>query len=222
MPARRQLPVGALAGLLGGRHLQPRPAARALTPGVHQAGHAWLIMLVANDHSRPENDGVVFAESLSYPDLTRTSITEDSFYNFSLLPRNYMANLTYQCGAAREFLHQAKTVISMPGQGCVARVTPRYIIDSLLFLVLGFSLPQSKSELQLEACLAAPPPACRLRLGGLSPAAPPPTPGKPPRYRLGRPASPVRGHRQVWTLDSLKVSTLIPFCQVCVRARPLL
>ena len=74
------------------------------------------MMLVAIDHFRPENDGVVSAESLSYPDLTRTSITKDSFYNSSLLPRNYMANLTYQCGAAREFLHQAHTVISISGQ----------------------------------------------------------------------------------------------------------
>ena len=62
------------------------------------------------------DDGTVTINSLEYPvlptEIRTTDLVVDSTYNHSLIPRNYMANLTYRCGSAREFLdsegaHQA-------------------------------------------------------------------------------------------------------------------
>ena len=53
------------------------------------------------------NDGSVTINSLEYPTYpteTRISnLVKDSNFSNSLIPRNYMANLTYHCGTAREF-----------------------------------------------------------------------------------------------------------------------
>ena len=60
------------------------------------------------EYTLSEDDGTVTINSLEYPvlptDLRTTDLVVDSTYNHSLIPRNYMANLTYRCGSAREFL----------------------------------------------------------------------------------------------------------------------
>ena len=56
------------------------------------------------EYTRPEDDGTVEAASLSYPALTPALVILNSTHNSSVLPRNYLANLTYECGAARQFL----------------------------------------------------------------------------------------------------------------------
>ena len=61
-----------------------------------------------SEYSLSSDDGTVTINSLQYPVIpTETRTTDlvlDSTYNHSLIPRNFMANLTYRCGSAREFL----------------------------------------------------------------------------------------------------------------------
>ena len=57
-----------------------------------------------SEYTLAKDDGYVLINSLEYPTLTRTlNATKNSTAPASELPRNYMANLTYSCGAAREF-----------------------------------------------------------------------------------------------------------------------
>ena len=60
----------------------------------------------------PKDDGTVTINSLLYPVIpveTRTTdLVKKSTYNNTLISRNYMTNLTYQCGSARMFLDRDK------------------------------------------------------------------------------------------------------------------
>ena len=60
-----------------------------------------------SEYTDTKDDGRVTINSLLYPVIpveTRTSnLVRKSTYNNTDLPRNYMANLTYECGAARKF-----------------------------------------------------------------------------------------------------------------------
>ena len=57
------------------------------------------------EYTLPAYDGTVLINSLTYPDFTRTSdLKVNSSTKSGELPRNYMANLTYTCGWAREFV----------------------------------------------------------------------------------------------------------------------
>ena len=57
------------------------------------------------EYTLPSDDGSVHIEALDYPEMKRTDIVYNSNQtNSTLLPRNYMANLTYNCGSAREFI----------------------------------------------------------------------------------------------------------------------
>lgn len=58
-----------------------------------------------SEYSLQEYDGSVSVDSLQYPSLTLTSQVLTSETNNTLLPKNFMANLTYYCGDAREFFH---------------------------------------------------------------------------------------------------------------------
>ena len=55
-----------------------------------------------------QDDGRVTINSLVYPVVpveTRISnLVKKSTYNNTDIPRNYMTNLTYECGSARKFL----------------------------------------------------------------------------------------------------------------------
>ena len=55
------------------------------------------------EYTLPAYDGTVTSTSLLYPELERIETLFTSATNRSDLPRNYLANLTYSCGAAREF-----------------------------------------------------------------------------------------------------------------------
>ena len=57
-----------------------------------------------DDYSLPSDDGHVIYQSLIYPTLTDNSATVNSTVKNIDIPRNYMTNLTYYCGAARQFL----------------------------------------------------------------------------------------------------------------------
>ena len=56
------------------------------------------------------HDGTVSISNLSYPVIPtelrtdKTLIAMETEYNNTHLPSNYMANLTYYCGSARQFL----------------------------------------------------------------------------------------------------------------------
>lgn len=54
------------------------------------------------NYTLPSDYGHVVYQSMIYPQLTTNS---NSTTNFTEIPRNYMANLTYYCGSAREFLN---------------------------------------------------------------------------------------------------------------------
>ena len=55
-------------------------------------------------------DGSVTINSLQYPvhptENRLTDLKKISTFNTSEIPRNYMANLTYRCGSAREFFFE--------------------------------------------------------------------------------------------------------------------
>ena len=61
-----------------------------------------------SEYSDSKDDGTVTINSLVYPvhpSITRiNNLVLKSEYNSSFIARNYMANLTYQCGSARKFL----------------------------------------------------------------------------------------------------------------------
>ena len=62
------------------------------------------------EYTLPAYDGSVHMRSLLYPVvpvLSRTDVHYNSSYDPSLLARNYMANLTYNCGSARRFITDA-------------------------------------------------------------------------------------------------------------------
>ena len=62
------------------------------------------------EYTLEKDDGYVIINSLVYPSLDRTTdLMKKSDYNNTLIPRNYMANLTYSCGAAREFFYKDGT-----------------------------------------------------------------------------------------------------------------
>lgn len=56
------------------------------------------------EYTRSKDDGSVLINSLTYPDLTRTSdLLLKSNTTLDDIPRNFGANLTYSCGQARLF-----------------------------------------------------------------------------------------------------------------------
>ena len=59
----------------------------------------------------PEDDGKVVIRSLVYPDRIRHDPVWNSSNHVDTIPRNYMANLTYDCGSARKFIKPDGTQI---------------------------------------------------------------------------------------------------------------
>ena len=55
------------------------------------------------EYTLPSYDGTVVVTSLAYPSLQRTQAKFYSNKSSSELARNYLANLTYSCGGARQF-----------------------------------------------------------------------------------------------------------------------
>ena len=57
-----------------------------------------------SEYTLDEDDGYVIVNSLQYPSLSRTTdLKLLSTFNNIDIAKNYMANLTYHCGSAREF-----------------------------------------------------------------------------------------------------------------------
>ena len=59
------------------------------------------------EYTLASDDGTVTVQSIvypTYPQVIRDDFTRRSDFNNTLIPRNYMANLTYHCGSARQFL----------------------------------------------------------------------------------------------------------------------
>ena len=52
----------------------------------------------------PRDDGKVDIRSLLYPSRERMDMIWNSSNAANLIPRNYIANLTYTCGSARKFI----------------------------------------------------------------------------------------------------------------------
>ena len=53
-----------------------------------------------------QDDGYVVVDSMEYPSLIKTADQKYlSSYNNTKIAKNYMANLTYHCGSAREFFY---------------------------------------------------------------------------------------------------------------------
>ena len=60
-----------------------------------------------SEYTLDEDDGYVIVNSLEYPSLSRTTdLKLLSTFNNIDIAKNYMANLTYHCGSAREFFDE--------------------------------------------------------------------------------------------------------------------
>ena len=70
------------------------------------------------DYSLADDDGYVSYQSLMYPQLTRRDSSVNSTHNNTALPRNYAANLTYHCGAARQFVRSDGSTVDTLTMTC--------------------------------------------------------------------------------------------------------
>ena len=57
----------------------------------------------SEEYTLPADYGKVHIEALIYPNLTDNGVMTSFMYNHSAMPRNYNANLSYNCGKARHF-----------------------------------------------------------------------------------------------------------------------
>ena len=66
------------------------------------------------EYTLPFHDGYVHVRALEYPEMNRTDVVYNSSQtNSTLLPRNYMTNLTYNCGSGRKFIRENGAVAEL-------------------------------------------------------------------------------------------------------------
>ena len=72
-----------------------------------------------SEYTLDKDDGYVIVNSIEYPSLTRTeNLKLLSTFNNVDIAKNYMANLTYHCGSAREFFNEDGSRSSSQSMTC--------------------------------------------------------------------------------------------------------